>query len=158
MTNEVEVFDFETEKVYLVSEEKLGAEMVRVNLEGKIYWANSNQLKQNHFQHPPFEGDLRQRIINIKNKLQLVNSQTYAEWEDGFRRDQNPQNEVLIWEHIARVYLKFSKNVLDLAAKREIYRVSVICSYSEPNTVLNQAQVKVISSQVAQEIISEYYK
>lgn len=49
MTKEVEVYDFDTKKIYLVPQEKLGAEMIRVNLEGKIYWANSNQLKKIRF-------------------------------------------------------------------------------------------------------------
>ena len=158
MAKEVEVYDFDTKKIYLVPQEKLGAEMIRVNLEGKIYWANSNQLKQNAFQHPPFEGELKQKISNIQKELESVNSQTYAEWEDGFRRDQNPKSEIAIWEHIVSVYLKFSKNYEDIAAKKEIYRVAVLCSYSESSVVLSQAKVKVISSKVAQEIITEYYK
>jgi len=158
MAKEVEVYDFDTKKIYLVPQEKLGAEMIRVNLEGKIYWANSNQLKQNSFQHPPFEGELKQKISNIQKSLESVNSQTYAEWEDGFRRDQNPESEIAIWEHIANVYLQFSKNYEDIAAKKEIYRVAVLCSYSEPSVVLSQAKVRVISSKVAQEIITEYYK
>jgi hypothetical protein len=158
MTKEVEVYDFDTKKIYLVPQEKLSAEMIRVNLEGKIYWANSNQLKQNSFQHPPFEGELKQKISNIQKALEAVNSQTYAEWEEGFRRDQNPQSEITIWEHIVNVYLKFSKNHEDIAAKKEIYRVALLCSYSEPSLVLSQANVNVISSKLAQEIITEYYK
>ncbi|MDR7088837.1 hypothetical protein [Cellvibrio fibrivorans] len=158
MAKDVEVYDFDTKKVYLVAQEKLGAEMIHINLEGKIYWANSNQLTQNTYQHPPFEGELRQKISNIQKELESVNSQTYAEWEDGFRRDQNPKNEVAIWEHIVSVYRKFSKNYPDVAAKKEIYKIAVLCSYSEESAVLTQANVKVISSQVAQEIIAEYYK
>jgi len=158
MAKDVEVYDFDTKKVYLLPQEKLGAEMIRINLDGKIYWANSNQLTQNTFQHPPFEGELKQRILNIQKELESVNSQTYAEWEDGFRRDQNPKNEIAIWERIVSVYRKFSKNYPDVAAKKEIYKIAVLCSYSEESAVLTQANVKVISSQVAQEIIAEYYK
>ena len=118
MAKDVEVYDFYTKKVYLVPQETLGAEMIRINLEGKIYWADSNQLTQNTFQHPPFKGELKQRILNIQKELESVNSQTYAEWEDGFRRDQNPKNEIAIWEHIVSVYRKFSKIYPDAAARR----------------------------------------
>ncbi len=157
MAKDVEVYDFDTKKVYLVPQEKLGAEMIRINLEGKLYWANSNQLTQNTYQHPPFEGELKQKISNIQKELESVNSQTYAEWEDGFRRDQNPKNEIAIWEHIVSVYLNFSKIYPDVAAKKEIYKIAVLCSYSEESAVLTQANVKVISPQVAQEIIDECY-
>ncbi len=158
MAKDVEVYDFDTQKVYLVSQDTLGPEMIRIDLEGKIYWADSNQLTQNTFQHPPFEGELKQRILKIQKELVSVNSQTYAEWEDGFRRDQNPKNEIAIWEHIVNVYQKFSKSYTDVAAKKEIYKIAVLCSYSEESAVLTQANVKVISSKVAQEVIDEYYK
>lgn len=158
MAKNVEVYDFVTKKVSLVPQENLGAEMIRINLDGQIYWANSNQLKQSEIQHPPFEGELKQRILNIQKELEAVYPLTYTEWEEGFRKDRNPKSEIAIWEHIVSVYRKFSKNHPDLAAKSEIYRVVVICSYSEPSVVLSQANVKAISSQLAQEIISEYFK
>ncbi len=158
MAKDVEVYNFDTQKVYLVPQDTLGPEMIRIDLEGKIYWADSNQLTQNDFQHPPFEGELKQRILKIQKELESVNSQTYAEWEDGFRRDQNPKNEIAIWEHIASVYQKFSKKYSDAKANKEIYKIAVLCSYSEKSAVLTQANVKTISSQVAQEIIDEYYK
>jgi hypothetical protein len=47
MAAEVEVYDFVKNEMYLISEDKLGPEMIRVNLDGKIYWANANQLTQN---------------------------------------------------------------------------------------------------------------
>ena len=158
MAKDVEVYDFDTKKVYLVPQDTLGPEMIRIDLEGKVYWADSNQLTQNTFQHPPFEGELKQRILNIQKELESVNSQTYVEWEDGFRRDQNPRNEIAIWEHIVSVYQQFQKNYPDVAAKKEIYRIALLCSYSEKSAVLTQANVKLISVQAAQEIIDEYYK
>lgn len=158
MAKDVEVYDFDTKKVYLVPQDTLGPEMIRIDLEGKIYWADSRQLTQNTFQHPPFEGELKQRILKIQKELESVNSQTYAEWQDGFRRDQNPKNEIAIWEHIVSVYQRFSKNYPDIAAKKEIYRIALLCSYSEEPVVLTQANVKVISAQIVQEIIDEYYK
>lgn len=158
MASDVEVYDFVKNEVYLVSEEKLGPEMIRVNHDGKIYWANANQLTQNTYQHPPFEGELKQRILNIQKELEAVNSQSYAEWEDGFRRDQNPKDEIAIWERIVSVYRMFSKNYQDISVKREIYRIAVMCSYSEPSVVLKLADSQLISVDVAQEIITEYYR
>lgn len=154
----VEVYDFNTKKVYLLPEEKLGPNMVRINLEGKIYWANAAQLKENAFQSPPFTGKLKQRIVAIQTALAAVNPQTYVEWEDGFRRDQHPEREIAIWEHIVRVYRKTTQNVTDLAVKKEIYQVLVICSYSERSAVPHQANIKVITAQMLKDIMDAYYK
>jgi hypothetical protein len=158
MAAEVEVYDFDKNEVYLVSEDKLGPEMMRVSINGKIYWANANQLTQNTYQHLPFEGELKQRIINIQKELEAVNTQSYAEWEDGFRRDQNPESEIAIWERIIGVYRMFSKNYQDVSAKREIYRLAVMCSYSEPSVVLKHANNQLIAVEVIQGIITEYYR
>jgi hypothetical protein len=158
MASDVEVYDFVKNEVYLVSEDKLGPEMIRVSLDGKIYWANANQLTQNTYQHPPFEGELKQRILNIQKELETVNSQSYAEWEDGFRRDQNPKDEIAIWERIVAVYRMLSKNYQDISTKREIYRLTVMCSYSQPSVVQKQANNQLVSVEVVQEIIAEYYR
>ena len=61
IAKDVEVYDIDTGKVSLVPQESLGAEYVRIDLEGKIFWADSNKLKQNEYQHPPFEGERKER-------------------------------------------------------------------------------------------------
>jgi hypothetical protein len=33
---------------------------------------------------------------------------TFEEWEEGFRRDANPEREIAIWSHAADVYITFA--------------------------------------------------
>lgn len=157
MAENVEVMDVETGNVSVVSSDKIGPGMVRISYEGKEYWADSAQLQQNEYQHDPFEGEMRVRIESIMNNLSEVYSLTYDEWEDGFRRDQNPQNEIAIWERIVSVYQSYSKSSSGLALKKEIYSVVVTCSFSEPEQVLGQVSLEVLSETKATEIINAYY-
>lgn len=158
MAENVEVINVETGVVSAVPSDQIGPEMVRISYEGKEYWADSAQLKQNEYQHEPFEGEIRARMESIMASLSEVYSLSYEEWEDGFRRDQNPLNEIVIWEHIVSVYQDYAKQTLELATKREIYSVVVTCSYSEPGQVLNQVSLKSLSEVKAKEIIRAYYQ
>lgn len=155
---EVEVYDIESGSISKVSQELLGPEFVRIDLEGKIYWADSNQLKQNTHQHKEFEGERKRRVSRIQEELTEVNEQSYIEWEDGFRRDANPDKEISIWEHIIAVYKNNITEENSLRQKREIYQVAVVCSFSERSVVLDQVKLSEISKIKALEIINDYFK
>ena len=158
MAENVEVINVETGDVSLVPSDKIGPGMVRISYEGKEYWADSAQLQQNEYQHEPFEGEVKARIENIMVSLSEVYPLSYEEWEDGFRRDQNPINEIIIWERIVSVYQSYTNQTSELAIKRDIYSVVVTCSYSEPAQVLNQISLKSLSEAKAKEIVRAYYQ
>lgn len=156
MAENVEVIDVETGNVSTVSSYQIGSGMIRVSYEGKEYWADSAQLQQNDYQHEAFQGEIKARIESIMTNLSEVYYLSYEEWEDGFRRDQNPINEVVIWERIISVYQQFSEKESGLPKKKEIYSVVVTCSYSEPGQVLNQVSLNELSEEQAKEIIRVY--
>ena len=158
MAENVEVIDVETGNVSTVPSDQIGPGMVRVSYEGKEYWADSSQLQQNEYQHEPFKGEVKARIEFIMTNLSEVYSLNYKEWEDGFRRDQNPLNEIVIWERIVSLFQRYTKNESNLAKKKEIYSVIVVCSYSEPSQVLNQVSLSELSEEKAKEIIRAYYQ
>lgn len=158
MAEEVEVIDIDTGEVSLVPSEDIGPGMVLVNYQGKIYWADVRQLRKNEYQHEPFQGKLRARIEAIMDNLAEVYPLPYEEWEDGFRRDHNPENEMLVWEYIAAVYLLFSEQAADLSIKKEIYSVVLTCSFSSPEQVLQQVKLKHLSRETATEIVNFYFR
>jgi len=158
MAKDVEVYDLDSNSVTLVPQEELGPEFVRISLEGEIYWADSNKLNQNEHQHPPFTGKRKEKVEFIQKSLAEVNGQSYLEWEDGFRRDANPDNEIAIWGHIIQVYKRHSVDAASQSEKHEIYQVVLVCSYSEPSVVLSQLNLVVLSKDRAGEIVDDYYK
>ena len=158
MAEEVEVLDVETRKVSKALMSTLGPEMVRVESDGKIYWANVHQLQESDYRHEPFEGERKKNIEFIKESLSEVNSNTYVEWEDGFRRDENPDKEIAIWNYIIFVYNKYSSIDLSQEQKNDIYLIAVTCSYSNQNVVLGQLTLQSLDIEKAKEIISVYYK
>jgi hypothetical protein len=158
MAEEVEVLDVETGKVTNVLMSTLGPEMVRVESDGKIYWANVHQLQESDYRHEPFEGERKKNIEFIKASLSEVNSNTYAEWESGFRRDENPDKEIEIWKYIISVYNKYSSIHHTQEQKNDIYLIAVTCSYSNQDVVLGQLTLQSLDIEEAKEIIGAYYK
>ena len=158
MAEIVEVIDLKTDSVSVVPSDQIGPGMIRIRHEGKNYWADSSQIQRNEYQHNPFEGEMKSRIESIMNNLSEVYSLSYKEWEDGFRRDKDPINEIAIWEHIVSIYERFSKNVSNLSLKREIFSVVSTCSYSGSGQVLNQVTLEVLTKEQAKKIIHAYYQ
>ena len=157
MIKEVEVIDVETGIISLVPSNLIGPEMLRINYKGKLYWANETQLRRNEYQHNAFVGDIKKRIKSIMNGLSEVYPLSYEEWEDGFRRDQNPRDEISIWENIVSQYKQNTGNCLDLEYKKEVYSILIRCSISEHDQVLNQVTLKKLSKDQAKIIIGSYY-
>ncbi len=158
MAENVEVYDIDTKSIRLVPQENLGPEMVRIELNGRIMWTDGNKLKPNDYQHDPFEGVRKERVMFIMRSLAEVYPQTYDEWEDGFRRDQDPDNEISIWEYIINIYEKHSHFVESPQKKKEIFYVTARCSTSEAIKVLNQVDLSVLPIKEAKDIISDYYE
>jgi len=158
MEKEVEVLDVETGNVSKVLMSTLGPEMIRVKSDGKIYWANVHQLQENDYQHEPFTGERKKNVEYINNSLSEVNTNTYLEWEDGFRRDQNPDKEIEIWKYIISIYARYSSIQHSQAQNKDVYLIAVTCSYSNQNVVLNQLTLQSLDAVKAEEIISAYYK
>jgi hypothetical protein len=153
----VDVYDFETCQVRRVPKYCLGADDVRIQMEGKIYWANRSQLKEGSLRHPPFEGERKQNIISIMNSLQEVWQMSYDEWEDGFRRDSHPDKEIVFWMRLADMYCEFSASKNGIEEKKEIFSLLTACSRSEKDIVLQQITLNKLSTTEAKEIIDYFY-
>jgi hypothetical protein len=87
-----------------------------------------------------------------------VYPQTLDEWEDGFRRDANPEREIALWCHMARVYWRATEGkALDHEAKRAYFRVILSCANAPREQVLRVTELGAISHDEAQEIVELFY-
>ena len=155
----VNYYDVKTQSITKIPESELTPGMVRVRIEGHdgIVWVDGSQIENSEFQHGPFVGKLKNDILEIQDKLSEVYPHDYNFWEDGFRRDQNPESEINIWLNIAKLYEKHSLKEIHLERKQDIFRVLVGCSNSTKETVLNIVELKSISKEEAKTIIADYY-
>jgi hypothetical protein len=106
-------------------------------------------LRPGPIRHPELPAELIERIAVFKKILADVDTTTLEMTVDNFKRDQHPENEVEVWECIAKMYQLFltHNRTDDLATKSEVFRVLLGASmgtedFGESVCHLTPAQVK----------------
>jgi hypothetical protein len=133
--------------------------MVRLKLAetNKIVWVDARQLSLGPVTCEPFQGILKDKIIEIQKTLSEVWPKTYAEWEDGFRRDANPEGEITWFLKLAQMYASYCAPETNPDRKKEIFNLFMNCSFATEKTVLFTAELKLLTKQEANAAIHYYY-
>jgi hypothetical protein len=99
----------------------------------------------------------KHRLDVVGAILAEVYSDPDESWHDSFSREQNPEPELRIWEHIAKAYLKID-NIDDLSkeAKHEAYSVLLHRSLAPSKRVLEETVLQHITEQAAKKIMAGY--
>ena len=106
--------------------------------------------------HQQLPKDLVDRIMVIRDAVSEVYSVTDEEWLDGFQRDLNPENEVLIWESISDAYTRFtSGRDLTKEQKNEAFGLLLLRS-STTDMEPTFENLKVLTRDQAKKVISFY--
>ena len=121
--------------------------------------ANINDLKMNNIVHEELPEDQINRIMKFHKVLNEVNDTPLDKTIENFRRDQNPENEIVIWEHISNCYSKAinANNVNSIDGKKEIYGLFLYRSMMPKESVLSQIKLKYLNRSKAIELL-EYYE
>jgi hypothetical protein len=155
----VPYLDVEVGKIIRIPASELGSDAIQVQIEGHegFVWVRPSDLHPGKIQHPPFEEEIRELIKQIQDAFAEHRSLSLEEWEDGFRRDANPEREIAIWIHAARVYRGYAMNESSTDRREEIYRIIVHCLCSTPDAIWNVLRLKVLTLNEAKEIVNRYY-
>jgi hypothetical protein len=94
----VRVYDLETKTITTIPAQELAPGMIRAKvegIEGEVF-IEAAQMGETPYRQPPFSEGIRKRLEEIRNTFVEVRPLSLEEWEDGFRRDTNPEKEVLV--------------------------------------------------------------
>lgn len=123
-----------------IPQAELAPGMVQATIEGRagVVWVDAStcDLMNCEYKHPPFEGNLREDIKAIQSSFPRVYEHSYEFWEDGFRKDTHPTNEILIWLTIAELFGHFTEG-RPLDYQKEVFRLLLTCSAS-PRDMLSE--------------------
>lgn len=154
----VTVYDPASQTYTEIPAVELAPGMVRAQVKGRegIVWIDPSQMKQGGYQHPPFEGVARDAIQSIQAAFPEVYEKSYEFWEDGFRRDHNPENEIGLWLHIAKI---FSEQMVGkpLDFRRELFSLLVACSNSDLENISIVFERKVLSKSDFDRVVESYF-
>ena len=115
-----------------------------------------SKFTPSEFRHPPFEGELREAIAEIQHSFPGVYDHSFEFWEDGFRRDRNPQNEIFLWLIIAGIFGQFADGK-PLSYRKEVFRLLATCSTTSQDTIEEVFGSEVLSREDAKSISSSYF-
>jgi hypothetical protein len=114
------LYDFPSGRIIRIPASELRPGYMQVRVQGihEIVWVRPEQLRQNTIQHPPFDEEVRAHIKDISSAFAEHRQLSLGEWEDGFRRDQNPEGEIALWRHAADTYQAFT--LLESSGERRV--------------------------------------
>jgi hypothetical protein len=156
--DQVTIYDLTTRTFTSIPQSELASGMVRGQVVGHegVVWMEAEQLKISDYRHPPFTGDRKLEVLTLVYAFPGVYEQTYAFWEDGFRRDLNPDREIAVWKHIAAVYGKHAREHA-LAYRQELFSLVLACSSADAERIGLIFQCTVIPDEDYREITEDYY-
>jgi hypothetical protein len=125
-------------------------------MEGLV-WVLPDQLREGPICHPPFDEGARDYIRQIQQAFAEHRSLSFEEWEDGFRRDANPEREIAVWSHAADIYQAFADQESSPERRKDVYRVIVACLTTSPDTVWNVLRPEVLSRSEAERVVNQFY-
>lgn len=97
------------------------------------------------------------RLRKVHSTFAEVDGQTFAEWEDDFKRDADPDENLRIWEDMEIAYLKFCEGKsLDVATRKEVFKVVLLRSMAPESEVLRQGKLRILSEAEAKQIMRGY--
>jgi hypothetical protein len=158
-TEMVRFFDVEGGRVVQIPASELRPGTVQARVQGieGLVWLLPDQLKEGEVQHPPFDEDVRAYVRQIQEAFAEHRPLSFAEWEDGFRRDAEPAREIALWSHAADVYRAFAGTEPSAERRKDVYRCIVACLTAGPDTVWHVLEPAVLSRAEAEQVIHRFY-
>ncbi|MHB2021413.1 MAG: hypothetical protein ACYCW6_31150 [Candidatus Xenobia bacterium] len=142
MSERVRVYDCETKRVIAVPVSELLPDMIKGRVdgvEGEVYINGGARLEET----------VRAWGV-VQQASQVVWDWDFGNWDEGFKRDDNPQRQMVLWLKIAACYLYFTKGrKLGHERKREVLEV-VIALFNgvKPATTMPPHEVAAMQRQI----------
>jgi hypothetical protein len=111
-SDKVRVYDLETGKLTTIPVRELAPGMIRASVEGieGDVWVDAKQAKSSpEYRHPPFDQDTRDVLVRLEQVFHDVYPCSLDKCEDAFRRDANPDKEILLWLRMGYAFDHFTK-------------------------------------------------
>lgn len=157
------MFDPKTCKLKSIPAAELSPKLIQARLLGlgleELCWIDPKGIDPNTpYQHPPFDEVTRGNLGKILDILRDVCPDTLDQWEDRFRRDAHPENEIAIWEDLAEVFEEFAgRSEMTPAEKKDLYRILVRCSTCRYEYISEVIPSDVLRRPIVHEIVQAYY-
>ena len=125
--------------------------------EDDVIVMNPNDIQLSPYVHDSLSKELLTRIKSTTDVFEIVDGITYEQAVDLYRRDVNPEENIVIWEEMARVYKLFCVNRCTIEEERmDVYSSLLLRSMFKISEALARLQKSVITNDEAKSIMTLY--
>ncbi len=139
------------------SELRPGAIQIRLQGNDEVVWALPEQLHQGEIKHPEFDEGIRDYIRQIHMAFAEHRSLSFDQWEEGFRRDGNPEREIAIWSHAADIDTAFTADESSVDRRQDVYQCIVACMTTGPDDVWKVLRPEVLTKTQAEKLVNRFF-
>lgn len=126
------VFDLDTGRIYTIPACELAPGMITAKMQGmeEPVWVEAAKMPKPPIKHRPFTGERKMKVEKIQSLLKEAYFMTCEQWEEGFRRDTDPDQQLDEWIKIGSVYRDAvgALGIVDDLERQEALRLLAICS------------------------------
>lgn len=155
----VPFYDFDVGSIVSIPRRELRPGTIEVQIQGVegLVWVLPDQLEHGPIKHEPFDEEIREYLRKIQTAFAEHSDLTIDEWEDGFRRDANPEREIALWSHAADIYVQFTADDSSAGRRRDVYRCIVACMTASPDSVWSVMELQSLVRGEAERIVNRFY-
>lgn len=120
----------------------------------EIRKAKLSDLKAGPIRHETLPDDFIQRVRDFKQALAEVETSSIESTLENFQRDAHPEQELILWEHIAKMYqwTIVANAGLSLPQKKEVLGLLIGLSMGQRDF----SHIKLLSKETVEEIKDRY--
>lgn len=134
-----------------------GCMLVRIQGIDEPVWASSVQYQSGPLRHPPFSEEIREYVRRIQSTFAEHRPLSAEEWEDGFRRDTNVEQEIALWIHAGSIYAAFTESEQNPARRKHYYQAVVACLTASPDGVKHVLPPGPLSENEVEEVVRKFF-
>lgn len=153
-------YDVEVGRAVCIPKRELRPGAVEVQIQGMddLVWILPDQVSAGPILHEPFDEEVRDCIREIQATFAEHYSLSFDQWEEGFRRDTNPAQEIALWLHAGEVYRHFAADEPSADRRQDIYRCIAACLTASADNVWNVLEPQVLTREEAEQVVNRYYQ
>ena len=118
---------------------------------------NPNDIQISPKRHEELSPELLARIRATTETFESIDGISYEKAVDLYKRDLNPEENIVPWEEMVKAYKAFCRDRCDSPDERmDVYRTLLLRSMFSDEETLARSQLKVLTEAEAKDVIGLY--
>jgi hypothetical protein len=122
-----------------------------------VVTVNPNDIQFGPYRHQDLPPELLKRIRATTDVFEKVDGLSYEKAVDLYKRDLNPEENLVLWEEMVRAYTAFCKSRCSTAPERaDVYRALLLRTMFEEAEAVSRTQPKVLAPAEVRAVVKLY--